>query len=607
MAIVPILLDRRPAYLGGGSLLLLPLGAEPLIQELAAAVAQVTPEAPFVLAGADVDERYEEGLRSALPRVRGVLGEDVLLDPLARFEPSDQLLLVGPDWYPADRLELRELVGSGLPDSRMVRHLVAFEASALRTKELVDADVGGRVRRIRRYYDPVTWPFPVGVVATLVPVPCLADALRAVPGTLDAVRRALALHGVASQDVPYHGALCDLADEAGALALAERRLHAQLRAAERARRGAPTGGEEIVVAAGAVVHETARLIGPVYVASGAIVEGQALVVGPAVIGPGARVGQGATVAQCLVAAGATATARATFRHRVVAPVARTSLQPLPGAQRRHVGASVPSAVAAPSFGEGAPRWYPPLKTAVDRLVALTLLVALSPLLLVVGLLVALTSPGPVLYGQLREGRDGRFFRCFKFRSMRPDAESLQRTLEHRQELDGPQFKMSDDPRVTRVGRWLRRTNLDELPQLLNVLRGEMSLVGPRPSPFRENQICVPWRHARLTVRPGITGLWQICRHDRAGGDFHQWIHYDLLYVRHASPRVDARILFYTLRTLGGRHPVPVEVILRTPSAEPAAARPGFVTPARAESSETAMAYSAPATTLPAHAPSRALS
>jgi hypothetical protein len=115
--------------------------------------------------------------------------------------------------------------------------------------------------------------------------------------------------------------------------------------------------------------------------------------------------------------------------------------------------------------------------------------------------------------------------------------------------------------VTSVGRVLRRLNMDEIPQLWNIVRGEMSFVGPRPSPFRENQICVPWRHARLSVRPGITGLWQVCRHDRANGDFHQWIQYDLAYVSHVSLRVDASIFVATLATLGGRWPVPLSRIL----------------------------------------------
>jgi lipopolysaccharide/colanic/teichoic acid biosynthesis glycosyltransferase len=155
--------------------------------------------------------------------------------------------------------------------------------------------------------------------------------------------------------------------------------------------------------------------------------------------------------------------------------------------------------------------------------------------------------------------------------MRPDAHAMQRELAAEQFADGPHFKINSDPRMTPIGRWLRALNLDEMPQLFNVLLREMSFVGPRPSPFKENQICAPWRKARLAVRPGITGLWQVCRHDRASGDFHQWIEYDLLYVEHVSLAVDLRIIAATIRTLGGRTHVPVESIL--PSVRRAVAPP----------------------------------
>ena len=211
------------------------------------------------------------------------------------------------------------------------------------------------------------------------------------------------------------------------------------------------------------------------------------------------------------------------------------------------------------------------------------LIVLSPLLLAIAVLIKLTSRGPALFGHEREGRHGRVFRCWKFRTMVERAHVRQRALYRRSAVDGPQFKLPDDPRVTRVGRWLRTTNLDELPQLYNVLRGDMSLCGPRPSPFRENQICVPWRNARLSVRHGITGLWQVCRHERSAGDFHQWIHFDVLDVRHMSPWLDLRILAATVLTLGGYWHVPLRWMI---SGQRLVDRPAVATRARVPVSVT---------------------
>jgi lipopolysaccharide/colanic/teichoic acid biosynthesis glycosyltransferase len=185
------------------------------------------------------------------------------------------------------------------------------------------------------------------------------------------------------------------------------------------------------------------------------------------------------------------------------------------------------------------------------------LLILSPLLLFVAALIKLTSPGPVLFTHMREGREGRVFRCWKFRTMVHGAHAEQRELYRNNALDGPQFKLDRDHRITRLGHRLRVTNIDELPQLINVMLGHMSLIGPRPSPFRENQICIPWRQARLSVRPGITGLWQLCRQERDAGDFHQWIYYDMLYVRHMSAWLDLKILAATVLTLAGRWSVPL--------------------------------------------------
>lgn len=152
---------------------------------------------------------------------------------------------------------------------------------------------------------------------------------------------------------------------------------------------------------------------------------------------------------------------------------------------------------------------------------------------------------PFFFGHQREGLDGKEFTCWKFRSMRRDAEQMKRTLASENQADGPQFFIRNDPRLTRVGRLIRRCNLDELPQFWNVLIGDMAVVGPRPSPYQENQCCPAWREARLKVRPGITGLWQVNRTRQIGADFQEWIRFDMEYVRKANWWSDISIILRT--------------------------------------------------------------
>jgi lipopolysaccharide/colanic/teichoic acid biosynthesis glycosyltransferase len=193
-----------------------------------------------------------------------------------------------------------------------------------------------------------------------------------------------------------------------------------------------------------------------------------------------------------------------------------------------------------------------VKRTVDLAVSATALAILSPVMLLAAIAVVIDDGFPVFFGHRRQGRDGRIFRCWKFRTMRRNAEALARELRTLNVCDGPQFFIQDDPRVTRVGRRLRAWNIDELPQLWNVLVGDMSLVGPRPSPEGENQYCPSWRESRLSVRPGITGLWQVRRTRRPGYDFQEWIRYDIEYVRTASLWLDLRICVETaLSIIGG--------------------------------------------------------
>jgi exopolysaccharide biosynthesis polyprenyl glycosylphosphotransferase len=192
-----------------------------------------------------------------------------------------------------------------------------------------------------------------------------------------------------------------------------------------------------------------------------------------------------------------------------------------------------------------------LKRCTDVVMAAVLLVLVAPLMAVVAVAIKLTSPGPVFYAAPRVGLGQRRFRCYKFRTMQADAEALQAQLEARNEADGAVFKIRDDPRVTPLGRWLRASSIDELPQLINVLRGDMSLVGPRPLPLRDNELLAARHEQRHVVLPGMTGLWQVS--GRCDASFADMIRLDLRYVDSWSPWLDLSILLRTPRAVFGSH------------------------------------------------------
>jgi exopolysaccharide biosynthesis polyprenyl glycosylphosphotransferase len=185
-----------------------------------------------------------------------------------------------------------------------------------------------------------------------------------------------------------------------------------------------------------------------------------------------------------------------------------------------------------------------LKRALDIGVVSLGLIAISPLLALISLAIVIDSRGPIFFGQQRVGKDGRHFRMLKFRSMVTDADRRLAALREHNEVSGPMFKMRRDPRVTRVGRFIRRWSLDELPQLFNVLRGEMSLVGPRPPVPSEVSEYEEWQLGRLRAVPGLTGLWQVS--GRSEVSFHDMVRLDLHYIRNWSLSLDIEILLRTI-------------------------------------------------------------
>jgi exopolysaccharide biosynthesis polyprenyl glycosylphosphotransferase len=190
-------------------------------------------------------------------------------------------------------------------------------------------------------------------------------------------------------------------------------------------------------------------------------------------------------------------------------------------------------------------WQLLAKRLFDFCSSVILLLAMAPVFVVVAILIRLDSPGPVLFKQERVGLNKRRFRLFKFRTMFNGAEQQQQTLEGLNEAAGPVFKIKDDPRITRVGKFLRRYSIDELPQLFNVVIGDMSLVGPRPLPVRDiDRIDAQWHKRRLSMKPGVTCLWQV--NGRSNISFEHWVRMDLEYIDKWSLGLDLKILLKTI-------------------------------------------------------------
>lgn len=194
-------------------------------------------------------------------------------------------------------------------------------------------------------------------------------------------------------------------------------------------------------------------------------------------------------------------------------------------------------------------WF--VRRTQDILISSLMLLLLWPLMVVIALIIVIDSPGASpIFSQIRVGRDGRTFKFYKFRSMCPNAEEKLSDLLQHNEMEGPVFKIKDDPRITRVGKFIRKTSIDELPQLFNVLRGEMSIVGPRPALTREVEQYDEYARQRLLVTPGLTCIWQV-QPQRNRLSFEEWLELDIQYIRQRSFLTDWKIIFQTFGAVLG--------------------------------------------------------
>jgi len=324
------------------------------------------------------------------------------------------------------------------------------------------------------------------------------------------------------------------------------------------------------------VADSAVVRGAVVLGRDVQIGSEAVVLGPCTIGDGAVIGDGCLVRNSIILPEVSLPPGQRVESSIVGLVGVRGRPPRCSPQCRAVGPRVtiaavtadPVLPAEVAFGD---RVYQVIKRAIDVVIATVALLLMLPVLPLIALVIKIDSRGPVFYVARRQTKNGRVFGCIKFRTMVSDADVREQEILARvNEVDGLHIKVRDDPRITRIGDLLRRTNVDEVPQFLNVLMGHMSVVGPRPSPEKENRICPGWREARLAVRAGITGLWQISRSRQRGeSDFQEWIYYDIEYVRHQSLWLDVRIILRTvwlivctclplLERLGGRADQPIE-------------------------------------------------
>jgi lipopolysaccharide/colanic/teichoic acid biosynthesis glycosyltransferase len=292
-----------------------------------------------------------------------------------------------------------------------------------------------------------------------------------------------------------------------------------------------------------------RYVGKVLLGNNVEIGPKAIVIGPTIIGDSARIGQAAVINSSIIGP----EVRVPQNQLVDSCIVK---EPQCNWSRLNDSRHIRPKSNLNQHGDRItfrtwPRFsYPEcFKRIADCLAAIIVLILFAPIIPFIALAIKLSSPGPVFFKDKRQGLHGKVFNCLKFRTMLVGADKIQDKLRVVSQVDGPQFKMRDDPRLNTVGRFLRDTYIDEIPQFINVLLGQMSVVGPRPSPESENTLCPSWRDARLSVRPGITGLWQVCRTRRPTQDFQEWIHYDTRYVKNLSLRMDLWICWKTAKKM----------------------------------------------------------
>lgn len=433
-----------------------------------------------------------------------------------------------------------DLLERALVGARADLVAVNAEPGLLGAREKMRLTPEGNVAGFRRVYAdsaefallPADWPHHLFINASVLEQVLVDGAL---PLSFSAVRETCLLKRLNLRAVNVGGIVFDLETEYGILGLCRVMLP------EYAGSRTETGNSFSI-------SHNARLMGEVLLGEKVDIGPDAVVVGPTIIGNDVKIERGAVISSSIIGPKVCVPENQLVRDCVVTGPGhewKCSFQrPDDKSSCTHEPDIWPT-------GQDAFRRWPRLsyarclKRVADCAAALIVLSLFAPVIPFIALAIKLTSPGPVFYADKRQGLHGKEFGCLKFRTMVTGADKMQDKLRFVSQVDGPQFKIEDDPRISTVGRFLRETYIDEIPQFFNVLFGQMSIVGPRPSPVSENTLCPSWRDARLSVRPGITGLWQLRRTREPMKDFQEWIYYDTMYARNLSLKTDLATCWQT--------------------------------------------------------------
>lgn len=425
---------------------------------------------------------------------------------------------------------------------------VNVEPESLGKRDKVRLTTQGKVAGFRRLYSdsaepvpiPTDWPHHI-FIKTNVLGQVAPD--RDLPQSFSVLLRRCRSNAVTLTAVNVGGVALDLETEDGFLDFCRAKL-------------SKIQGSRFKIHNSNTISPDSRLIGKVLLGKNIHIGTKAIIVGPTIIGNNVRIGSSAVINSSIIGPGVCVPVNQLVQNRVVkGPQCNWKRLTRATNNNSNMIVSTKFGLSRQQRIKDTFRSWPRFsyagcfKRIADIVAAAIVLILFAPVLPIVALIMKLTSRGPVFFKDIRQGLHGKEFNCLKFRSMIVGADEIQDKLRSVSEVDGDHYKMEDDPRLSGVGRFLRDTYIDEVPQFLNVLFGQMSVVGPRPSPESENTLCPSWRDVRLSVRPGITGLWQVCRTRQPMKDFQEWIHYDTKYVRDLSLKTDLWVCWQTIKKL----------------------------------------------------------